>query len=314
MGNKILSIVIVNYRTPELTIRCIESVYATTKTQFEIIVVDNASGDDSRDRICSSFGDVVWIQNEVNDGFGRANNKGVANAKGQYILLLNSDMVLTDGCIDYCMEQIMGDGMLAAYSCRLVNIDGSMQRNVYYDIASKRKILESSVLFVKLFGIHEISTKEEIKAIMGAFMLMHKEKFEEVRGFDPDFFMYSEEIDLCRRMALKGYVFGCTDAVYAIHKHEGSSTCKLTTYRQRLLSESLMVYKIKGLFGYLLYHFLSFNVFVTNLIISIFVAKYRLSTIMINKAYFMNFGQFITIPLLYSRNLGQGKRMLKVKR
>ena len=94
MGNKILSIVIVNYRTPELTIRCIESVYATTKTQFEIIVVDNASGDDSRDRICSSFGDVVWIQNEVNDGFGRSNNIGVSKAKGKYILLLNSDMIL----------------------------------------------------------------------------------------------------------------------------------------------------------------------------------------------------------------------------
>jgi hypothetical protein len=221
-------------------------------------------------------------------------------------------MVLMDGCIDYCLQQAETNDKLAAYTCKLVNSDGSPQRNVYYDLMSIRKILNCSILFIKLFGLQKPSEKEKPKAIMGAFMLIPKEKFSEVLGFDPDFFMYSEEIDLCRRLALKGFTFDHTDAVYAVHMHEGSSTCKLTTFRQRLLSESLMVYKMKGLAWYVLYHILTFNVYITNLFISFVIAKYRASAFMMTKAYFMNMCGFLTIPLLYCRNIGQGKRLLKV--
>lgn len=308
-----LSIIIVNYKTPNLTTRCIESIYATTRCSFEIIVVDNASGDDSKERICAAFPKVIWVQNKVNEGFGRANNLGVQYAKGKYILLLNSDMVVQKNTIDFCLEQIKKDNSIAAYTCKLTNADGTNQRNAYYDIVSIRKILNNSILFVKIFGEIKSKPNEGVKAIMGAFMLIPKAAFDDVHGFDPDFFMYSEELDLCRRLSSMGYTFGCTDSVYAVHKHEGSSSDKLKTYRQRLLSESLLVYKMRGCLFYVLYHFVSFMAIVTNLIIAVFVHKYMPTAKLANKAYFKNLGQYFTIPCLYKRSIGDGRLLLKIK-
>ena len=307
-----LSIIIVNYKTPDLTIRCIDSIYATTKCNFEVIVVDNASMDDSKERICTAFPKVIWIQNKENDGFGRANNLGVANSRGKYILLLNSDMVLTDDCIDHCLRKMAEYDIPVVYACRLVNADGSLQRNAYYDIVSIRKMLNNSILYVKLFGEIKQKPNEEIKALMGAFMLIPLDMFKEVNGFDPDFFMYCEEMDLCRRLASKGCRFRVADDVYAIHKHEGSSSNKQKTYAQRLLSESLLVYKVRGWLFYAMYHFVFINIVVTNLIISIFARKYKQSVTMVVKAYFNNFWRYFTIPFEYRRGMGDGKRMLKV--
>ena len=312
MHMSLVSIIIVNYRTPDLTIRCIDSVYATTKTPFEIIVVDNASGDNSQEKICTKFGDVVWIQNKRNEGFGRANNIGVANAKGDYVLLLNSDMVVADGTIDSCLEQIKKDNSIAAFTCKLVNIDGSNQNNLSRDIVDLKRNLNNNIIFVKIFG--EISVKiTTIRAIMGAFMLMRKSVFDEFGGFDPDFFMYFEEIDLCRRIVASGkYHFDYSEDVYAVHKHEGSSVGKMWNRRQRILSESLMVYKMYGYGGFAFYHFIQFNTVISNLIVSLFIKKYREISLLHFKAYMRNLPKNIVLPLCYSRKIGTGKRLLKV--
>lgn len=307
-----LSIIIVNYRTPDLTTRCIESIYATTRCCFEIIVVDNASGDDSKERICAAFPDVIWVQNNANEGFGRANNLGVQHAKGEYLLLLNSDMVMQESTIDFCLEQIKKDDRIAAYTCKLLNIDGSTQNNLSKDIVDLKRNLNNNIVFVKIFG--EVPVKvTKIRAIMGAFMLMRKSVFWEFGGFDPDFFMYFEEIDLCRRMLESGkYYFDHTAAVSAIHKHEGSSTGKLWNRRQRILSESLMVYKMYGYSGFAFYHFIQFNTVISNLIVSIFIKKYRETSLLHFKAYMKNFPKNIVLPLCYSRKMGTGKRLLKI--
>lgn len=308
----LVSIIIVNYRTPDLTIRCIDSVYATTQTPFEVIVVDNASGDDSRERICSKFSDIVWIQNGTNEGFGRANNLGVAQAKGDYILLLNSDMVVQENTIDYCLGQIKKDDTIAAYTCKLVNTDGTTQNNLSRDIVDLKRNLNNNIIYVKLFGEVFVKTST-IRAIMGAFMLMKKSVFVEFRGFDPDFFMYFEEIDLCRRMMESGeYHFDYTEKVCAIHKHEGSSVGKLWNRRQRILSESLMVYKMYGYGGFAFYHFIQFNTVILNLLVSIFKKQYRKFSILNYKAYMKNFALNILLPLQFSRKIGTGKRLLKV--
>lgn len=307
----LLSIIIVNYRTPDLTTRCIKSIYTTTRCSFEIIVVDNASEDDSKERICTAFPKVIWIQNKANEGFGRANNLGVLHANGKYILLLNSDMVVLGNTIDYCLEQIKNDDTIAAYTCKLQNPDGTYQNNLCVDYVDFRKSLKSNILFVKLFG--ESHSDSSIKGIMGAFMLMRKSVFEEFGGFDPDFFMYFEEIDLCRRMSDSGkYHFDYTSSVCAIHKHEGSSTGKLWNRRQRILSESLMVYKMYGYGGFAYYHFIQFNTVIMNLIVSIFIKKYRETSLFYFKAYMKNLPLNILLPLRYSRKIGTGKNLLKV--
>ena len=311
MNDKILSIVIVNYKTPDLTIRCIDSIYATTKCNFEVIVVDNASMDDSKERIRAEFPEVIWIQNKENVGFGRANNLGVRYAQGDYILLLNSDMIVLENTIDYCLNQIKKDDTIAAYTCKLVNPDGTHQNNLCMDFVDLKKIINSNIIFVKLFG--EIHSDSIIKGILGAFMLMRKSMFVEFGGFDPDFFMYFEEIDLCRRILASGkYHFEHTTSVSAVHKHEGSSTGKLWNRRQRILSESLIVYKIYGYGGFAFYHFIQFNTVISNLLVSIFKKQYRNVSILNFKAYMKNFALNILLPLHFSRKIGTGKRLLKV--
>lgn len=274
-------------------------------------MVDNASGDDSKERICAAFPKVIWVQNNANEGFGRANNLGVQHAKGEYILLLNSDMVVQKNTIDFCLEQIKKDDSIAAYTCKLVNTEGVQQNNLCVDFVDFKKNLNNNILHVKLFG--ETPSSTAVKGIVGAFMLMRKSVFLDFGGFDPDFFMYFEEIDLCRRMIASGkYYFDHTTKVSAIHKHEGSSTGKLWNRRQRIISESLMVYKMYGYSGFAFYHFIQFNTVISNLIVSIFIKKYRETSLLHFKAYMRNFPKNIVLPLFYSRKLGTGKRLLKV--
>ena len=304
------SIIIVNYRTPDLTIRCIDSVYATTKTPFEIIVVDNASGDNSQEKIRTKFGDVVWIQNERNEGFGRANNIGVANAKGDYVLLLNSDMVVADGTIDHCIETIRSDAQIGALGCKLLNDDGSLQNSVYYDVVSYKSLLAQNILFVKLFKPN--ISKEKIVAVMGSFMLMPKELYNEVGGFDPDFFMYFEEVDLCRRLVEKGYYINYDSAVFAYHKHGASSSDNKKRVRQLYASQMLMVFKSKGFLGYVLYNTLFIINIGTNSVVSVFRKQYRTEAINVFRAFICNFMVNLLIPVMFGRKIGNGKRMLKI--
>lgn len=308
---KDLSIIIINYKTPDLTIRCIESVYATTKCNFEIIVVDNASCDDSKDRIYSQFPQVVWIQNEENVGFGRANNIGVANARGSYLLLLNSDMVVTENAIDHCLVVVKNNATIGVLGCKLVNEDGSLQNSVYHDVVSYKSLMNQNVVFVKIFG--EKSYRDKIVAIMGSFMIVSKELYKEIGGFDPDFFMYFEEIDMCRRIIEKGYSINYDDAVYAYHKHGASSPNNKKRLRQVYASQMLMVFKHKGFFGYLLYNLLLVNNLALNAVVSLFRKQYRKGVKDVFNAYICNVLENISIPFLYRRKMGNGKRMLKVK-
>lgn len=306
-----LSIIIVNYKTPELTLRCVNSIYATTKCRFEIIIIDNASEDDSKDRIYAAYKNVIWIQNEENIGFGRANNIGVANAHGKYLLLLNSDMVVAEKSIDHCLEILKANANIGVLGCKLLNENGSFQNSVYYDFVSYRSLLTQNVLLVKLFGLE--LQHERIVAVMGSFMFISRELYCDVAGFDPDFFMYFEEVDLCRRILNKGYSINYNDDVYAYHKHGASSSDGKQKNRQLYASQMLMVFKTKGFLGYIIYNLLfSFNI-VTNAIVALFKKQYRKGVKEVFCAYICNCSINIMIPFRYGRKIGNGKRMLKVK-
>lgn len=307
-----LSIIIINYKTPSLTLRCIESIHNTTKCNYEIIVVDNDSQDDSQSIICAAFPNVIWIQNNTNEGFGRANNKGVSMANGEYILLLNSDVLVQENTIDKCLEYLRNTNKATILACQLQNINGSIQNNLNHDIVDLNQQLNCNIAIVKIFGAKP--TPNSICAISGAYMMMGKNIFDAVNGFDPDFFMYFEEIDLCRRINNHcNCEYKLIETVSAIHKHEGSSTGKLWNRRQRIISESLMAYKIYGYGGFALYHFLQFNTVTMNLVVSFFIKKYRDSALLHFKAYMKNLPMNIVLPLLYSRKPGTGKRLLKIQ-
>lgn len=302
-----LSIIIVNFKTPELTLRAIESIIKTLPVSYEIIIVDNASSDHSEKLIKSKYPDIIWIQNKTNEGFGRANNKGFETSQGKYILLMNSDLVLLEDTVSICLKVLKKDSEIGVLGCKLLNEEGSLQKSTF-SIASFRKLLDQNLVINKFWPMG----KEPIEAVMGSFMMMPRKVFDETGGFDPDFFMYAEELDLCHRIARKGYKIEYFKEATAIHKNGGSTTNKDWSMKQRYLSNALLFLKARVYWGYLLYHLL----FLLNTVTNFFAmwlldACWRQSYLREQKYYFSNFGQYFTIPFLYSRKPGNGKQLLK---
>lgn len=305
-----LSIVIVNYKTPSLTNRCVSSIIDLNihNKDYEIIVIDNNSEDDSEELITNSFPQVIWVNNHINEGFGRANNIGINKAKGDYILFLNSDMVILDGTIEQCLFFLKENKQIGALGCKLINKDGSLQKSTYPYIADYKGLLEKNLAYDKFFK----DQNQTIKGLMGSFLLIPINVISKVGGFDPDFFMYSEEMELCYRISKSGFKIVYFDKVKAVHVHGASSTNKRWATRQNYLSNALLFYKIKGVFGYFLYHLLFITNSFTNFILMWLLDKnYRTDYFHIQADYFSNLIQYLTIPLLYKKKLGDGKRQLR---
>lgn len=303
-----LSIIIVNYKTPELILRCLDSIDQNNGLDIEIIVVDNNSQDDSVELIKKVHPDVKLIENPINEGFGRANNLGVGQASSEFVLLLNSDMIVEPGSLEKGLFILKHDPSIGVLGCKLVNEDGSNQNSRYFHAGDCKGVLKDNLVYDKLF----YKKPSELKAIMGAFMLMPKRVFKQVGGFDPDFFMYAEEIELCHRIRKAGYRIVYTEEIKAIHKHGGSSEGSRWSRQQNLLSNALLYLKIRGLAGYFVYHFLFQLTTITNLV---FMWKldqqYRKDFIGFQRDYFSNFFYYLKIPFLYSKQRGSGTKFLK---
>ena len=310
---KKLSIIIVNYNTKDLISLCIESIYNTFNGCFEIIVVDNNSSDNSVEYIKEKFPAVLILENKENEGFGRANNRGVSVASGEFILLLNSDIIVQKNTIEKCIEKIEDSPDISVLGCKLVNEDGSVQPSCCYYIDEFLRILKSNLFIDKIYKFKE---KTDLRAIMGAFMLIKKIDFLELGGFDSDFFMYSEEIDFCDRLKKNKKNLLYFPDVFAIHKNQGSCTNKEKSLKQRCLSHMLMIWKKKTIFGYYFYMLLQIFNTITNfsllwLLKQPFKNQYKKDFFQNTKIHYSLFGKFLLIPFIYSKKIGDGTKMLK---
>ena len=161
-----LSVIIINYNTPELTCKCIQSVYDNSEGLIvEIIVIDNFSKDNSLTLIKSSYPNINLIKSEYNSGFGTANNIGIKKAKGKYTLLLNSDAELTPNCllksINYykLQEKTQPIGVLG---CHIVGYDGVTQFNSNIDFSPIKELYYKSPFYAKKYGaLKEKRAKEK---------------------------------------------------------------------------------------------------------------------------------------------------------
>lgn len=300
------SIIIVNYKTPNLTLRCVESIIVTVDANipYEIIVIDNNSQDNSETLVKSKFNNVIWINNSINEGFGRANNIGIKKAKGEYVLLVNSDIVVLPNTIEACLQTIKVDSAIGVLGCNLLNEDGSVQKS-QFSIASFTHLLNQNLLVDKFLNL--IEPKQ--KAIMGSFMLIPKKVLNVVGLFDPDFFMYCEELELCNRILKGGYKIEQTREVSVIHAH-GASSNQEWSQKQKLLSNALLYFKIHGFIGYSLYHFIWIVNTLINLLFMCFIDnEYQKNLLKERNAYYYNFLKYITVPFLYSK-IGKRKSRL----
>ncbi len=232
-----LSVIIVHFKTPKLLLKCLSCVTSTiSNIDYEIIVVDNNSLDNSEHTIRTQFPAVNWLQLNSNEGFGRANNAGVKVAKGEYILLLNADAFVMPNSIANSLSIIEQNEQIGILGCTLLNEDGSIQKSTYSYFADYTDILKDNLVLSRLVQFN----KTELRAMMGAFMIIPKSKYIAIGGFDEDFFMYFEELDLCRRMRNSGYELYYNTEAQVIHTQGGSSGNGDWAGKQAFLSHALL--------------------------------------------------------------------------
>lgn len=217
INTKDLSIILVNYRTKELLLNCLRSINKeTTEVEYEIIVVDNASNDDSKICILKEFPKVIWIQMEYNSGFARANNEGIKKSSGQKILLLNTDTIIKEKAIEKVISLFDSDKDYKACGVQLLNEDGSHQiSGAQVMIGGLNTLLALPYLgrIIRFLGylakikkpsIDTVPEKLDVDWIIGAFIMVRKETIENAGLLDEDFFMYSEEMEWCARIKKYG--------------------------------------------------------------------------------------------------------------
>lgn len=211
-----LSIIIVNYRTPELVVGCLETIYDQTRDcLFEVILVDNASGDESQGIITASFPQIRWVQMDYNAGFARANNEGIRHALADIVLLLNSDTLNENNAIGRCFR-LFKDSSYVACGVQLLNPDRTPQisgsffmkggLNNLLPLPYVGRLLKSLGNFtkVKLPNIPHTDRITEVDWINGAFLMAKKDAIKDVGLMDEDFFLYAEEAEWCSRLRRVG--------------------------------------------------------------------------------------------------------------
>jgi GT2 family glycosyltransferase len=230
-----LSIIIVNYNVKEFLQNLIHSINKAAKNfSFEIIIVDNASDDGSEQFIKEKFPEVKLICNSYNEGFSKANNKGLSIASGKYILLINPDTLVSEDTFQKMIEFFESYPQAGMAGCKILNPDGSLQlacrRSFPGPWTSFCKVTGLSSLFPKskLFARYNLTYLDEnetyeVDAISGSFMMMRRDAYEKVGGLDEQFFMYGEDLDLCYRFQKSGYKVFYVHSTQIIH-YKGEST------------------------------------------------------------------------------------------
>ncbi|KGG79809.1 glycosyl transferase family 2 [Caloranaerobacter azorensis H53214] len=233
-----LSIIIVNYNTRELTRQTLQSIYKYNHNlDFEVIVVDNNSSDDSINMIKDEFPQVILIQNKENLGFSKANNIGINKSKGKYILLLNSDTIIQRDTLEIMVDFMETNKEVGAAGCKVVLPDGNLDkackrsfptpRNAFYNALKLDKLFPHN----KRFGEYNLTylnedEMHEVDSLVGAFMMVRREVIEEVGLLDEKFFMYGEDIDWCYRIKKSGWKIVYYPKTKIIHYKGGSSKKK----------------------------------------------------------------------------------------
>lgn len=248
-----LSIITVNWNTKDFLSQCLESIKTETKKiSCEIIVVDNFSSDGSPEMMEKKFPEVTLIKNRKNEGYGRANNQGLAKARGKYILFLNSDVAVKENCLDRMFDFMEKNPEVGASSCTLTFPDGSLQH-------SCRRFPSFKVFFSMMIGLRyffpnlkifrkylmldwDHSDTREVDQIMGSFMFVRRDVLDQVGSFDERYWMYFEEVDLCLRIKRSGWKIVHYPYATAVHFLSKSSEQWGKMKRREEFERSLLKY------------------------------------------------------------------------
>jgi GT2 family glycosyltransferase len=269
-----LSVIILNYNVRYFLEQCILSVQkALENIDGEIIVIDNNSSDDSCAMMKELFPNVKLIENKENLGFPKGNNIGVAEARGEYICILNPDTVVAEDTFIKILDTKNWQPNTGIIGCKLIDGTGKFLPE------SKRGTPNPWVAFTKIFGLYKISNafgkyyaqhltenqSGKVDILVGAFMVMKRELYNEIGGFDENCFMYSDDIDLSYMALQKGkynYYFHETTVIH----YKGESTIRDGKYMKRFQEAMNFFYSKHFKKSFLFDIFMKIGVFVFSFI------------------------------------------------
>lgn len=251
-----VSVLIVNYNVKDYLLQCLRSIEQRSPgVHVQIIVVDNASSDDSVRELQPVFPAVQWIALDENIGFGKGNNVGLEMCTGRYVLFLNPDTIIGQETLNVMVAYMDSHPDVGFAGCKVLNPDGSFQ------LACRRGLPTPWASFCKLFGLQRLFPKSplfarynltyksidetyEVDALIGAFMMGRTADVRALHGFDPDFFMYGEDVDLCYRMQRTGKRVMYVHDTSIVH-FKGESTKRSSMNEVKVFYEAMEIFARK---------------------------------------------------------------------
>ena len=251
-----LSIIIVHYKTRELTLQCLRSIQEFSgNVLYEVILIDNGSQDGIEKVIAEDFPKVRFIQIVRNDGFSRANNLGITTAQGKYILLLNSDTKLTESIFGLLIDHMECKPHIGAIGPRHLWGNGQFQISYGKFPTFFTEILRNAIP-------HQILAVSEVDWLSGSCLLLRRDALRQTGILDEAFFMYLEDVDICKRIKDKGWGIWFLPTASIVHYHgksvkENSFICRLE-YRRSQIYFTKKYYGRAGETGIRVFLFLKF--------------------------------------------------------
>ena len=226
-----VSIVVLNYRSRALVRQCLRGVLvAQPRCRYEVIVVDNDSGDGCLAMVAEQFPWVVRVQSRTNRGFGAGNDLGIARARGRYVMILNPDIALFPGQIDDLVSFMDAHPRAGVAGPRLLYPDGAAQESCRRFPSFLMPVYRRTVLGhlpgprrqLERFLMNDFDHAEHrmVDWLMGACLIARRDVLEQLGGFDEKFFLYFEDLDLCRRCWDAGWQVWYVASASPVHYHQ----------------------------------------------------------------------------------------------
>jgi len=251
----VVSALVVSYNVRSLLLECLEALRSGVEVPLEVVVVDNASEDGSAEAVAEAYPEAKVIRQDRNLGYGRANNAALEASSGRFVLLVNPDLKVEPGCVDRLADFLLTRPDAAGVSPRIRRPDGSL------DLAARRGFPTPSASFYRLVGLSRLfphssrfnrynmgyRREDEIQEIdsgTGACLLLRRSALERIGFFDPDFFMYGEDLDLCLRLRDEGWKIFYLPSAEAVHA-KGASSRQATLKNLYHFHSSMWIFHVK---------------------------------------------------------------------
>lgn len=253
MNQTYLSIIIVSWNTKNLLADCLESIYKNQEDlKLEIIIVDNNSTDGTLDMIQKKFPQVMLIPNQHNVGFAKANNQGIAQSHGEYFLFLNPDTKIIKNSLKRMLDFMEEHQNAGIAGCKHLNPDFTLQPSIrrfptfwalFFIFTKLAKIFPGlPVVYNYLAKDFDYKSSQRVDQVAGSFLMIRKKALDQVGLFDENFFIWFEEVDLCKRAKNANWEVWYNHSAEIIHYGGQSFKQQLTVKKQKMFFTSAWYY------------------------------------------------------------------------